>query len=222
MRGRSNRSRPRRASRTATASVNRRVNQVLRSRNGHPLKPPADPPSIVFQPWNHACIQCFSTDATKAVCTYKISDIHKATITQLGLHAEQKNIYRIRSVRIWCLAPSKPIQGIFTSVLTDATDSGVVLVDYPSPNHFARIGYAFPITGFTNNLAGTASDVLFEVNTTKANVVWIAYVDLLWKSEFTPAFGILAATQTSSRSPSASPPSQPADYEMVIKYPTEV
>lgn len=209
-RGRSNRGRPSRASRHTTASINRRVNQLLRSRNGHPLKPPADPPSIVYQPWNHATIQVNPPDQTKAVSIIKINDVHNAAVLQLGLLSGQKCIYRIRSVRLWCLSPTRPIQGIFTSILTDATDSGVVLVDYPSPNHFARIGYAFPSTGRINNISGTGQDVLFEVNTTKANTPWIAYVDLLWKSETTPPFDILVATH-----PTTPPHSSTPDYCMV-------
>lgn len=170
------------ARRRGAAQGSTRIDGRVKARfNGRVFKPTMDPPTIVPNPWNSMELS-IGYVGDKAVI---IKDLIPVLAKQAGFAGVTPNIeVRVRSIRIWCLNPSRVMRANFYAFENTAhRDKSplAVVEDWPSLTSFARAGYEWPaayslVCGYIDS-----DELVFSVDVAGTTTPWLAYVDCLWR-----------------------------------------
>lgn len=165
------------------AASSGKVDSRVKARfNGRVFKPAADPPTIVPNPWNSITVSLGYVGDKKVV----IKDIIPPLAKQAGFAGATPNIeVRVRSIRLWCLNPSRVMRANFYAFENTASRDKsplAVVEDWPSLTSFARAGYEWPaayqlVCGYVDS-----DEMVFSVDVSDADKTpWLAYMDCLWR-----------------------------------------
>lgn len=140
-----------------------------------------DPPTVVDAPWNSMCVQLGGT-ADTSVSGVELSKVIIAQAGFTGVTGLTIDM-RVFKIRCYCLANKRPMRIlVFGLDNTRLSAGGAIanIVDYPSQNHYAAVGYEFSAALSQIVLSSDSTDKVFSVEIGNP-YAWLAYVDVLWR-----------------------------------------
>jgi len=166
--------RQRRTGRSRRRGPVRRIQNLKDEVKGRALRVPWDPPTIIGRPWNHDIFELstyVSNNSAGAIIT--VQRIWDSLLEKLGLDPKMTNPpqmeFRFQKVQCWTLhatganAPDQvagvqlSVYDVFSVDPASSVYEGNAIYeahDRPGKNHWAAVGYAYPIS-YTNRVVDT-------------------------------------------------------------------
>lgn len=156
---------------------------------GHSIRTNFDPPNFVDKPWNSVTVELGFAGDKKVTPV----DIVPVALKQIGLDdlpLDKTTIeFRFLKCRVWGLSVSRPVRCSFFGI-SATSNAGPqaygVMTDWGAPNRLPHVGWQWPVSVQQTTWVSTSKDLVFSVDVgttgTDADIPWLAYLDILWRS----------------------------------------
>lgn len=170
------------------------MRSVGRELRGHAFTPPPDPPKVVTVPWCQLVLtHTMTTGEVNKTADLTFKGVFDALLSQLSITASPGSNLEMRISRaaVYCVDPSRvdALRCNFYSMYTgiDGTQNNPLmsLEDAPAVNHWARVGYQWPIAESLYVIQNTGSKlnrVIISTLTSNVSSQLLFHVHLMWRA----------------------------------------
>lgn len=159
------------------------TDRLRRDVMGKSLSLPADPPRFTQMPWNNIVLSDnVKFNQTVNTKNYTASDIAGIFTAQTGdANKKDKLSFRLMRVEVWELSGKKvTLECYDLTIGLGANDFLAQLEDIPGRNHWARVGFQYPLSQSLVVFSGNDTETLVTVTADVGSTLCVRF-KVLWK-----------------------------------------